>query len=222
MVPPVSPSDDLDRADREDSGRGLEFVWLNAEAGYQNLGLETFHANNLVDAKIVPSRQDGFLAGAGAGVRLLFLTAGARFRLGTFSAWQLWTLDAELGLHLPLGPIEPYFTFGGGYASLGQFNSKSFKGALEDAGVNSSGLNIRGYNVRAGFGIDYYLAHAFSIGVNATGDLLVLTRSKTVTAPSTGSAQGDEAAQAAAKVYSRDGSSVGGGVTITGVLGLHY
>src|SRR5262245_59189719 len=30
----------LERAEREDSGRGLEFVWLEAEAGYEYLSLQ--------------------------------------------------------------------------------------------------------------------------------------------------------------------------------------
>lgn len=218
-VAPISPEDDLKRADKEDSGRGLEFVWLNAEGGYQNLGLQTFHANNLVDAKLVKSTESGFMFGAGAGVRLLFLTLGARFRLGTFDSWQLWTLNAELGLHLPFGRLEPYFTFGGGYASLGSFNTSSFKAAWDDVGLKASGLDIRGYNVRGGFGMDYYVANAFSVGANVTGDLMFLSRPKSTTTVQTG---GDPVKEAAAEVYARDGSSVGGALAITAVLGLHF
>ncbi len=217
-VPPSSPEENLERADREDSGRGLEFVWLNAEGGYQVLGLQTFHANNLVDAQIVKSTQNGLLFGAGAGVRLLFLTAGARFRLANFTDWQVWTLNLELGMRMPLGSLEPYFTFGGGYASLGSFDSSSLGNALNDVGVNASGLDIRGFNVRGGFGLDYYVASAFSVGANFTGDLLFLTRPKQTTQP-TGTGP---AAEAAAQVYSRDGSSVGGAATLTAVLGLHF
>ncbi|MGC4070748.1 MAG: hypothetical protein QM784_39960 [Polyangiaceae bacterium] len=112
----------LRKADEQDSGRGLEFVWLNAEAGYQLLGLQTFKAKNLVDAGLVKSTQQGMVFGGGLGVRLILLTLGGRFRLGNFENWQLWTLDAEAGIHLPLGRVEPYFTVGGGYASLGAFD----------------------------------------------------------------------------------------------------
>src|SRR6187431_1471848 len=69
---PTATEQELTRADREDAGRGLEFVWLNAEAGFQHVGLETFHGDNLVDGNLVKSTQSGLLMGAGAGVRLIF------------------------------------------------------------------------------------------------------------------------------------------------------
>ena len=209
---PTSTEQELTRADKEDSGRGLEFVWLNAEAGFQHLGLQTFHANNLVDAQLVQSTQSGMMFGAGAGLRLIFLTAGARFRLGNFDAWQLWTLDAELGLRIPLGALEPYFTFAGGYARMGSFNASS--------AFSSDDINVRGFNLRAGFGLDYYLAKSFSLGANVSGDVLFLSRPKVTTQQPTNN--NDPTAQAAAQVYARDGTSVGAGFTITAVAGLHF
>jgi hypothetical protein len=210
-APPTSTERELTRADHEDSGRGLEFVWLNAEAGFQHLGLQTFHANNLVDASLVKSTQSGLLVGAGAGVRLIFLTAGARFRLGNFNAWQLWTLDAELGMRIPLGNLEPYFTFAGGYASLGSFSTNSL--------FTKDGIDVRGFNLRGGFGIDYYLAKSLSLGANASGDILFLSRPKVNTSAMQGT---DAQSQAAAAVYAQDGTSVGAGFTVTAVVGLHF
>lgn len=207
---PTATEQELTRADKEDSGRGLEFVWLNAEAGFQHLGLETFHANKLVDAQIVQSTQSGLLLGAGAGVRLIFLTAGARFRLGSFSAWQLWTLDAELGLRIPLGAVEPYFTFAGGYARMGSFDASS--------AFSTSDLNVRGFNLRGAFGVDYYLARSFSLGANLSGDVLFLSRAKITRQPTSN----DPQAQAAAQVYGQDGTSVGAGFAVTAVAGLHF
>ena len=115
---------ELDRADKEDSGRGLEFAWLNAELGPQYVGLQALKADNLVDGTLVESKGVGMGYGAGLGVRLLAFTFGARFRFGNFSDWQLWTLGAEAGMHIPLGRLEPYFSFGAGYASLGGFNDR--------------------------------------------------------------------------------------------------
>ena len=48
-APPSQPEAQLAQADKEDSGRGLEFVWLNAEAGAEYLGLETLKSKQLVD-----------------------------------------------------------------------------------------------------------------------------------------------------------------------------
>jgi len=208
----------LEQADREDSGRGLEFFWINAEVGVQHLGLETFHANHLVDAAVVSTTQTGLAAGAGLGVRLIFLTLGGRFRLATFSEYQLWTLNAELGLRIPLGRLEPYFSFAGGYASLGSFDTSSVGAAFEQADVD-----VRGFNVRGGFGLDYYVGKRFSVGGNVSGDLLFLTRPRVDEAKLEGAAAvGGENAELAAEVYGRDGSSIGGAVTAMLVLGLHF
>lgn len=218
---PTFTEQELERADREDAGRGLSFFWLNGEVGYGMLGLHTFHANDLVDAEVVKSTQDGLVFGFGAGVRLVFLTLGGRFRLGTFDEWQLWTLNAELGFRVPLGRLEPNFTFGGGYASLGSFDTGSVSGAIGDIGLTSDGLNVRGFNLRGGVGLDYFVGSSLSVGANLSGDLLFLTRPP-VRGVTAGGAAGGPEAEAAAEVYSRDGSAVGGAATLMAVVGLHF
>ena len=196
------PEKELEKADKEDSGRGLEWVWLNAEIGGEHLGLQTFKANQLVDAKLVKTTQTGLVYGGGLGVRLLVFTAGVRFRLGSFSAFQLWTLDAEGGFRIPIGSVEPYFNVAAGYASLGSFSTGS---------PASSKAAAKGFNARLAVGLDYYLSNTFSVGANLSGDLLFLSRSADA------SATGDEAT-----VYAKDGSSIGAGTTLTAVVGLHF
>jgi hypothetical protein len=225
LAPPSSsPSDpsapdahmeqELAKADKEDSGRGLEFFYINAEVGGEYLGLQTFKANNLVDSGTVKTSQTGLLYGAGLGVRLVFITLGARFRLGQFTEWDIWTLNAELGIHIPLGAVEPYFTLGGGYASMGAFDGGNLGGSLQ-----SEDVDIKGYNVRGGFGIDIYVSDVFSIGANLTGEMLVLTRPGVDPSKLQATGTGQEAA---AEVYKADGSSIGAGVSLTGVAGLHF
>jgi hypothetical protein len=207
-TPPAAetPEKELEKADQEDSGRGLEWVWLNAEIGGEHLGLETFKSKQLLDPKLVKTSQTGLVYGAGVGVRILVFTAGVRFRLGSFSEWQLWTLNAEGGLRIPLGSLEPYFTVGAGYASLGSFSTSA---------PASSKADVKGFNARLGAGLDYYLSNTFSVGANFTGDLLFLSRSAVASASS--STSGDEAA-----IYAKDGSSIGAGATLTAVVGLHF
>ncbi|HYO94364.1 MAG TPA: hypothetical protein VER33_07620 [Polyangiaceae bacterium] len=217
-----APSDterELLRAEREDAGRGLSFFWVNGEAGYQFLGLQTFHAGDLVDGALVDASQSGLVVGAGAGVRLIVFTIGARFRLGNFEDYKLWTLNAEVGMRIPLGALEPYFTFGGGYASLGSIDSASVEG-LVNAGLDAGQVNVRGVNLRGGVGLDYYLASTLSVGANLSGDLLFLGRSKVASVPGGGAGTPDEAA--AAQVYAEDGSSVGGAAALTALVGLHF
>ncbi|RYZ10162.1 MAG: hypothetical protein EOO73_00875 [Myxococcales bacterium] len=201
-----SPEQELEKADREDAGRGLEWIWLNAEVGAQHLGLQTLKADGLVDPKLVKTTQTGLLYGAGIGARILVFTVGARFRMGTFKDWQLWTLDAEGGFRIPIGSLEPYVNVAAGYASLGSPST--------DAPAASK-ANVRGVHARVGAGVDYYLSNTFSVGGNLSGDLLFLSRSKVEGAEA--STNGDEAA-----VYSKDGSSIGAGTSLTAVVGLHF
>lgn len=195
---------DLQKADREDSGRGLEFVWLNGEIGIGHFGLGTFKHDNLA-APNSDTQQTGLVVGGGAGVRLVFWTVGARFRYAAFSDWKLWTLGLEGGLHMPLGALEPYATVGVGYASVG-----SFSGEGRVTPGPSDEFSAKGLDARLGLGLDYYLTNMFSVGLNVTGDMLVLSRS----------AISDPAF--AGTPYASDGSSIGAGVTATFVGGLHF
>lgn len=193
----------LERADREDSGRGLQFVWLNAEVGVTHVGLRTFKDNDLVDPTAVKTAETGLVAGAGAGVRLIFLSLGARFRYAPLSDFKLWSLALEGGVHAPFGSLEPYATLALGYVSIGSF-----------PGLGAS-VNVNGFDARLGGGLDYYLTNLFSIGANVSADLMLLQRNTSV-CPS------DVGAPAPSDVYCGSGSSIGGGLTGTVVGGLHF
>ncbi|WP_437939935.1 hypothetical protein [Sorangium sp. So ce341] len=217
---PVSPDDTerrLDDAKKEDSGRGLELIWLNVEGGYENVGLQTFNIDEEeFTAGFISSSANGGVLGAGAGVRLLYFTLGARGRVGFFDDWQLFSLGGEVGLHLPLGRLDPHVDLGFGYAGLG-----SFKSAVSGA---ADAIAIRGFYGRISGGLDLYLSPVFSIGANASWELLALTR------PGLSSAQidrikGEAAAtpqQAKADLLAAEGSSVGSALALTAVAGLHF
>jgi hypothetical protein len=197
---PAATEAELARADREDSGRGLEFVWLNGEVGVTHVGLATFHDKHLLDPADVKSKATGVVVGAGLGVRLIFVTIGARFRYAPLPDYKLWSLGLEGGLHLPLGALEPYATLDAGYVSLG-----SFPGA-------SSFAKVHGFDARLGVGLDYYLTNLFSVGVNVSAELLALQR--TTSACPSGTSGSD--------FYCGSGSSTGGAVNATAVGGLHF
>lgn len=206
----------LEEAEEEDSGRGLEWVYFNVEGGFEYLGLETFSSDGLTYAESVSSTASGPMIGAGAGIRLIFITLGGRARVGMFEQWNLVTLNAEAGIHIPVGAVEPYFTFGGGYASLGSLEADNWGG---DA-------SIRGWNVRGGFGLDYYVTPVFSVGGNLTGEALFLTRPGVdLSADATGSGSTGQDPQldaASQKIAEADGSSVGAAFTGSLLLGLHF
>jgi len=205
-TPATKTEAELDLADKEDSGRGLEFAWLNVELGPQYVGLQALKSDHLVDGTLAESKGFGMMYGAGLGARLLAFTLGARFRFGNFSDWQLWTLGAEGGMHIPIGRIEPYFTFGAGYASLGGFKAD---------GLSPLKPSAHGFNLRGSAGLDVYLSNTFSIGGNLSGDLLFLSRS------ASGSVSTTDPLPSEAAVYLQDGSGIGAGATPSLVLGLH-
>jgi len=207
----------LEEAEEEDSGRGLEWIYFNVEGGYEHLGLETFKSDGLTYAKTVSTSDSGMMVGAGAGIRLVFLTLGGRARVGMFDQWNVATINAELGIHIPIGALEPYFTFGGGYAFLGAMDATNWAGDV----------SIRGWDARAGFGLDYYVTPTFTIGGNLTGEALFLSRpgvDLSGAATGSGSTGGQDAQLDAAsqKVAEADGSSIGAAFTGSAVLGLHF
>jgi hypothetical protein len=203
-------SQQLDRAEREDAGRGLELVWVNVESGYEYVSLDALKSDALVDGRLIDNSGSTFALGVGAGVRLIFLTLGARFRMLQQSAWDLWTLNAEVGLHLPRGVLEPSFTFSAGYASVGSFQTNDATGSFDGSKVGISGLNAR-----LGAALDWYVNPLLSLGLK--GELALLVLSRDGTAPSTA-----EPAVPGAELYQTDGSGIGFGGGISAVVGLHF
>jgi hypothetical protein len=196
----------LAEADRKDSGRGLEFVWLNAEIGVQHLGLETFSGKDLVGPDVIHRKFTSLIAGAGLGARIVFLTVGARFRYGYAKDLKHFTVGAEGAVHWPFGALEPYAGLGAGYARVLE---RTRTGNLA-AGTDTKPNSIAGLDARLFGGLDYYLTNLFSVGANVSGDALLLFRSSS------------DGAASDTDVYGRDGNSIGAGVTATVVGGLHF
>ncbi|EYF02379.1 hypothetical protein [Chondromyces apiculatus] len=216
VTPPSTTEQRLDDAKKDDSGRGLEFFYLNVEGGFQHVGLTTFSVNEEeLTAGLTASSASGAMVGAGLGLRLFVLTLGARARAGFFSDWQLFSLGGELGVHIPIGRLDPHFDLGFGYAALGNVSS-AIQGA-EDA------VRIRGFYGRVGGGLDVYVLPALSIGANVSGELLGMTRPGL--SPSELAAvqedPGSDPEQSRAAALSADGTSYGSSLAITAVIGLH-
>jgi hypothetical protein len=195
----------LAEADREDSGRGLEFVWLNGELGVQHLGLETFSAKDLVGSDVSKRKFTSLIAGAGLGARIVFLTVGARFRYGHAQDLKHFTVGLEGAVHWPFGALEPYGGLGVGYARVLELTRTAL-----DATDRTKMQPIAGVDARIFGGVDYYLTNMFSVGANVSGDVLFLFRSAS------------DGPDSDSDVYGRSGKSIGAGVTATAVGGLHF
>ena len=198
---------ELERADQEDAGKGLSFVWLNGEIGYELLALQALSGSELVDGELVEEQQSGLAYGAGLGVRIFVLTLGARFRYASTQDARRWSLNAEGGLRIPLGKLEVFAVAGGGYTSLGGFSSDG------TASVDLSDMRISGFDLRVGGGLDYFVSSTFSLGASVNGEVTFLSRSALDVS---GMPEGDQA------VYASDESGIGAGVTALAVAGLHF
>jgi hypothetical protein len=168
LAAPPAPADpnaaerQLDEAEHSDSGRGLEFVYFDVGGAAQFVSLDALSPRDVyIGGELLKTSSFGPSFSAGAGLRLLFFTVGPRFRFGTFSDWDIWTLNIDLGWHIPLGRLEPYAFVSGGFAKL------AYHGAADSAAT--------GFNIRVGGGLDYYMSNVFSVGGKLDVDLLSLS-----------------------------------------------
>jgi hypothetical protein len=186
--------------------------------------LQTFNADfESVSVGFLPTAGVGPTANVGAGFRLLFLTLGVRGRVTSFensapgqdvSTWQIWTLDGEAGLRIPLGRLEPHAAIALGYASFGGFDT-AVRGL-------SAGLDVHGVDARVGGGLDYWVAPAVSVGVDASAGLLAVARNGVSARDLATPKQVGTINEAKARVLEANGSSVGSTFALTAALGLHF
>jgi hypothetical protein len=218
--PPNSAPATINDQESEDSGLGLEWVYLNADAGYGYANLESFSTTTLGMQK---TASGGPAVGIGAGVRLLFLTLGLRARDLILDMGNLWELGAEAAFHIRVWHIDPYFGVRGGYNFVGSLDTSTVGTAVG----NTSGVSVHGFNVGPMAGIDVYFSHAFSVGADVDAQFLFISR------PPVPVPGGLSVSQAVAKapaqyqaqaqmLYGSSGSSAGIQVTPTIHLGVHF
>ena len=193
----------LETAEKEDSGRGLQWFSMNGYAGAEYVNLGTVSYDSLLPA-LIPSTAFAPSFGAYAGIQLVFLTIGARFRYTPTPDWDLYKLAGQIGIHIPVGSVEPYFDLGFGYAGLGgvKIGDTSYKDA-----------SASGYNLYVDAGVDFYLSSAFSLGFLLSVDTLMMSRDGIPPTTDTGQIAGELA---------QDGSSVGFSVSLGATAGLHF
>jgi len=204
-APPGPTQLQLEQAGERDSGRGLEFVYVNLEGGLEFAALDALNQNGALVPQTSKTSAVGALVGGAAGLRLLYFTVGPHFRFAHFSDWELWTLNLDFGWHVPLGRLDPYGTIGGGYARLGH--------AADSLLGTDRGVSIAGFDIRLGGGLDYYVTNVFSIGGVLEAELLRLARSGVALRPTD---------PATASSFQADASSLGVTVMLGAVAGFHF
>ena len=212
---PPSPtvSSDLDEAKEDDAGRGLSWFWIEAQGGFEHVGLQTFNVDEqALSAGFVETSASGGAISAGLGAQLVFVTLGARGGLGIFPEWQIARIGGELGFRIPIGFVEPRFDLGGGYAALAN---------LED-GVVPEAVSITGFYARASAGVDFYPADVLALGVLASFDFMGLTRPGVSPADLAALRGSGDISDAQASLLAAEGSGYGSTIAVQGTAGLHF
>jgi hypothetical protein len=194
----------------EDGGLGLEWVYLNADVGSAFTDLVSLKSSNW---QLQDNSASGLALGVGAGVRLVFLSAGLRVRDLQLSSFSLWETDLEAALHFRIWRFDLYLGARGGYAFTGEFSADSLR---TSTGSSASNVTVHGWNVGPTFGLDYYITKHVSLGVDANAEVLFLKRPPIPLQP------GQTVAPEFEGLYADSGSSVGAGFVGVAHLGIHF
>jgi hypothetical protein len=211
--PPTPTEQKLNEAKEKDSERGQSWFYVDAEGGFQHVGLETFQVDDTsLSAGLVETTSSGGYVGVGLGAHILVFTIGPRFRVGFFPDWQMFSIGGEIGMRFPIGIVEPFFNLGAGYTALGNFS-----GGISDV---SDHVDIRGADARVMAGVDFFVTKIFAIGVGASWEFLALTRPGID--PTTLGDQGQSLDEQQRLAIAAEGSGFGSAFNIGARLSLHF
>src|SRR4029077_6474438 len=87
--PQTETQQTLNQSENEDSGRGLEFFYVNGGVNATYVGMDTFSSSQLGGAR-ADHLGPGF--DLGLGLRLLIITIGPRIRFQPLSAFNMWQI----------------------------------------------------------------------------------------------------------------------------------
>jgi hypothetical protein len=223
-APPPPPAEGetqrtLDEAEQKDSGRNFELFWIDGTIGGSYIDMRSFDESSL---NIKKSSAGGPAFSLGAGLRFLVFVAGARIRHNALSSFNMWQINGELGVKIPVSSIDLLFGLHGGYSFVGRLGDAN-QATNTSTPVANDAVSVRGFNGGLDVALDYYVSPLFSVGAGVLGDVLLLNRPP-VALPSNFSQLPPEQ-QAAVRndpLYQKSGTSAGfqlaGGLR----LGLHF
>lgn len=200
-------TEQLNAAEREDSGRGLEFFYASAGIGGSYVGLSASPRSTALGLEKVSGA--GVTADVGLGVRFVTITVGPRARMTTLPGLTLWQVDLEAASHIPYGKLDGYFGLHGGYAFSGKISGDSVIMSAATSAVSATDLSVHGLDLGLQAGADYYWTSNFSLGFDFGGSVYFLSR------PAISS-------RAPGELYGSSASSVGLGAQLGVHAGLHF
>lgn len=162
----------LDEAEREDSKRKFELVWIDGQLGGSYINMQQLSETDL---RVEKSSSGGPAFSLGAGLRFVVLVLGARARYNALSAFNMWQLNGEVGLKLPVSSLDVLIGAHGGYSFVGSLGQASLATST-NVPTEADQVKIRGWNAGLDLALDYYVSPTFSVGVGAIADFLFLNR----------------------------------------------
>jgi hypothetical protein len=220
VAQPESPTTQkLDEAEKKDSGRNFELFWLDTHIGGSYINMTQLSSSTFAIEK---ASAGGPAFSAGAGVRFLIFVLGARLRYNALSSFNMWQINAEAGLKIPVSSFDLLFGLHGGYSFVGRLGDAG-QGTNTNVPVAGEAVSIRGFNGGLDIAFDYYVSPLFSVGAGFLGDFLFLNRPPV--AKPTGFDQLPPAQKTAIEndpLYKSSGTSAG--IQLAGGLrlGLHF
>ncbi len=147
------------------------FVYVNGGVGASYMGLTTFNSSSLALGNAAGS---GAVVDVGAGLRLVLFTFGPRVRYHALSTFDMWQVNLELALHVPVRHWDGYVGIHGGYSFVGKLT----RAALSDASspTPTEDLRVRGLDVGLQLGLDYCINRFVSLGAEVSGEVLYVRR----------------------------------------------
>lgn len=206
----------LDEAESEDSKRNFELFYLDGSIGGSYINMAQFSSTDLAVKK---TSAGGPAFGLGAGLRILVFYAGARLRYNALSLFNLWQINGEVGLKVPISSLDFMAGLHGGYSFVGRLGDAN-QATSTSAPTENDAVSIRGFNFGLDVALDYYVSSLFSVGAGVLGDFLLLNRPP-VALPSGLTAE-QQAAAKSDPLYQKSGTSAG--LELGGMLrlGLHF
>ncbi len=205
--------------------RAVEWLFIKPGFGYQRVWLRTFMAEDSerLTAHVIPEDMSGPAPSLTVGTKLWFVSLGVTGRVAHLSGAaeeretsevDLWSLDGEVAFRAPLGPLEPYVLFGGGYSTFGGMGD-----VVDGLG---GGLDVNGANLRGGLGFDYYLTRDLSLRLEGASDVLFLARPGVSARELAEPKEVGTLDEAEERLLEADGSSAGLAFGVNAGLGVHF
>jgi hypothetical protein len=218
-TPEGATTQKLNEAEREDSGRNFEIFWVDAHVGASYIDMQGFSSDSL---SLQKSHSGGPMLSLGAGVRYVILVLGVRAKYNVLSAFNMWQINGEVGVKIPIDSFDLLFGLHGGYSFVGSVGEGTVAASGSSTPSNADAVKIRGFNAGLDIALDYYITKNFSLGAGFFGDFLFLKRPP-VDKPA-GLTQEQAAIIDADPLYQKSGTTagmqLGGALRIGGHFGL--